>query len=190
MKKRITAMVLAAVMAAGALVPATQAKAAEIQPLPFNTYVNGSQVIINNSLLYGGHTYVQLRELANVTNMGIDFVNEESMAGPGGGLPKGISIDQPTFVYVKDDVNDWNHLYEGGLMQGVDITTLYARYQANDGYAYGFTLDEKHLQVPAENGEGSETIPVRIISSNGKKYVSVDEFRDKIQPYLVDMCMQ
>ena len=189
MKKRITAMVLAAVMAAGALVPATQAKAADIQPLPFNTYVNGSQVVINNSLLYGGHTYVQLRELANVTNMGIDFVADHQMSGPGGGLPVGISIDQPTFVYVKDDVNDWNHVYDGGLMQGVDITTLYARYQARDGYDYAFGGNDTII-VPDKDGEGSVTTPLRIIYSNGKVYVSVDEFRDKIQPYLVDMCMQ
>ena len=95
--------------------------------------MNGSVVTINNSLLYGGHTYVQLRELANVTNMGIDFVQTgESTMQPGGGLPEGISIDQPTFVYVKEDVQDWSGDGLVMLDEAVDITTLWSRYQTRE----------------------------------------------------------
>lgn len=187
-KNRLTAVVLAALMGIGAFLPAAKADAADIQPLPFPTYVNGSQVVINNALLYGGHTYVQLRELAGVTNMGIEFVSEPSLE-PGGGLPQGISIDQPTFVYVKDGVQDWGNVYGGGTFKGVDITTLHNRYMDHEGnLAYHFNGSDD-LVVPDGEG-GSKTIDLHIVNSYGKVYVSVDEFRDKIQPYLVDMCMQ
>lgn len=186
--KKLTSLLLAGVLAVGLAVPATQADAANIQPLPFTTYVNGSVVTINNSLLYGGHTYVQLRELANVTNMGIDFVQSgESTIQPGGGLPVGISIDQPTFVYVKEDVQDWSGDGLVMLDKAVDITTLFSRYQVRDGYDYAF--DGQSIVVPDGNG-GTDRIALHVIASYGKHYVSVDDFRDTIQPYLVDMCMQ
>ena len=54
--KKLTALLLAGVLAAGVALPQAPAEAADIQPLPFTTYVNGSVVTINNSLLYGGHT--------------------------------------------------------------------------------------------------------------------------------------
>lgn len=53
-KNRLMAVVLAALMGIGTVLPAAEAEAADIQPLPFPTYVNGSQVVINNALLYGG----------------------------------------------------------------------------------------------------------------------------------------
>lgn len=190
-KKHFTALALAVIIGIGALLPPGQvAQAAEIQPLPFQTYVNGSLVTINNSLLYGGHTYVQLRELANVSNMGIEFndPNSPSLPTPGGSLPIGISIDQPTFVYTKDDVQDWSSGSCVILDKAVDITTLYSRYQANSG-KYNYAFEGNTLVVPNENG-GTKTIDMHIISSYGKTYVSVDEFREKIQPYLIDICMQ
>ena len=189
--KKLTSLLLAGVLAVGVAVPATKAQAADIQPLPFPTYVNGSQVTINNSLLYGGHTYVQLRELASVTNMDVDFVamDHSPSAGPGGGLPNGISIDQPTFVYVKNDVQDWSSGSLDMLDKAVDITTLWSRYQTRDGdFDYAFDL-MGNIIVPDGKGD-KEKIPLHVIQSKGKIYVSVGDFRDKIQPYLVDMCMQ
>ena len=189
--KKLTSLLLAGVLAVGLAVPATQADAANIQPLPFTTYVNGSVVTINNSLLYGGHTYVQLRELANVTNMGIDFVQTgESTMQPGGGLPEGISIDQPTFVYVKEDVQDWSGDGLVMLDKAVDITTLFSRYQTRVGdFDYAFDAMAGTFNVPDGNG-GSKALPIHVVQWQGKTYVSVDDFRDTIQPYLVDMCMQ
>lgn len=193
--KKLTSLVLAGALALGVALPAGAgaAQAATIQPLPFTTYVNDSQVTINNSLLYGGHTYVQLRELANVTNMGIDYVgpNDSPTAGPGGGLPNGISIDQPTFVYVKDNVEDWSNVTDMTVVdKAADITTLWGRYQENEGnYKYFFSGRTNSLNVPDGNG-GIKKISLHIIQSRGKTYVSVDEFRDKVQPYLIDMCMQ
>ena len=188
-KKRFTALALVTCMGIGAVLSATQADAADIQPLPFPTYVNGSQVTINNALLYGGHTYVQLRELAAATNMDVDFnsVNDPMLPGPGGSLPIGISIDQPTFVYTKDEVQDWSSGSCVILDKAVDITTLYSRYQARDGFDYAFA--GQAIVVPDGDG-GSERIDLHVIASYGKHYVSVDDFRNKVQPYLIDMCMQ
>lgn len=184
-KNRLTAVVLAALMGIGAFLPAAKADAADIQPLPFPTYVNGSQVVINNALLYGGHTYVQLRELAGVTNMGIEFVSEPSLE-PGGGLPQGISIDQPTFVYVKDDVYNWSGaMGSDKYFQGVDITTLFSRYNLREeNFTYGFD------PIDGTFVANDQEVSIKTLTSNGKIYTTVDEFRDKIQPYLVDMCMQ
>lgn len=184
-KNRLMAVVLAALMGIGAVLPAAEAEAADIQPLPFPTYVNGSQVVINNALLYGGHTYVQLRELAGATNMDIEFVSEPSTE-PGGGLPVGISIDQPTFVYVKDDVYNWSGaMGSDKYFQGVDITTLFSRYNLREGnFTYGFDPIEGTFVA-----DGQE-VSIKTLTSNGKIYTTVDEFRDKIQPYLIDMCMQ
>ena len=189
--KKLTALLLAGVLAAGVAMPQAPAEAADIQPLPFTTYVNGSVVTINNSLLYGGHTYVQLRELANVTNMGIDFVQTgESTMQPGGGLPEGISIDQPTFVYVKEDVQDWSGDGLVMLDEAVDITTLFSRYQTRVGdFDYAFDAMAGTFNVPDGNG-GSKALPIHVVHWQGKTYMSVDDFRDTIQPYLVDMCMQ
>lgn len=64
-------------MGTGACLPAAKAEMEEFQPLPFNTYINGELVIINNSLLYGGHIYVQLRELAKASNRDVDFMSAE-----------------------------------------------------------------------------------------------------------------
>lgn len=53
--KKLTSLLLAGVLAVGLAVPATQADAANIQPLPFTTYVNGSVVTINNSQIGRAH---------------------------------------------------------------------------------------------------------------------------------------
>lgn len=186
MKKRLTALALAAVVGLGAVAPVGAAEASPIQPLTFPTYVNGAPVKINNAITYGGHTYVQLRELSGITNMGIEFVPQGSHSmEPGGGLPEGISIDQPTFVYVKDQVHNWNgNMGSEKYFKGVDITTLMHRYNANKGNLnYYFDLNGHFIA----NGK---SIDIKILHSNGKDYMTVDDFREQIQPYLVDMCMQ
>ena len=143
MKKRLTALALAAVVGLGAVAPAGAAEASPIQPLTFPSYVNGAPVKINNAITYGGHTYVQLRELSGITNMGSE-------------------------KYFK----------------GVDITTLMHRYNANKGNLnYYFDLNGHFIA----NGK---SIDIKILHSNGKDYMTVDDFREQVQPYLVDMCMQ
>lgn len=187
MKKRLTALALAAVVGLGAVAPAGAVDASPIQPLTFPTYVNGAPVKINNAITYGGHTYVQLRELSGITNMGIEFVPQGSHSmEPGGGLPEGISIDQPTFVYVKDQVHNWNgNMGSEKYFKGVDITGLMSRYNLRKGnFKYGFDL------MAGTFVADGKTIDIKILHSYGKDYMTVDDFREQIQPYLVDMCMQ
>lgn len=202
----LAALSMLGVMALGAWLPGASASAAHIQPLPFNVFVNSDQVNIKNSLLYQGHTYVQLRELTDLTNMNITFVspNQPQLPMPGGGLPIGISIDQPTFVYVKDKVQDIDHkVSSDGYFQGVDITGIYLKYdyyiqntKKRSSYRYAFKTGhtQKDLAEPDKlivpEGNGTKEIPMEIIHSYGHFYVTVDEFRTKIQPYLVDISMQ
>lgn len=69
--------------------------------------------------------------------------------------------------------------------QGVDITTLFSRYNLREGnFTYGFDPIDGTFVA---NGQ---EVSIKTLTSNGKIYTTVDEFRDKIQPYLVDMCMQ
>lgn len=191
----LAALSMVGVMALGAWLPGASASAAHIQPLPFNVFVNNDQVNIKNSLLYQGHTYVQLRELTDLTNMNITFVGPNQPRSPllGGNLPVGISIDQPTFVYVKDKVPDVLHdLGSEPYFKGVDITGIYIKYnRTKDGYkekTYEYSFKENILYVP--DGTGTKEIPFTFVISNEHFYVTVDEFRTKIQPYLVDICMQ
>ncbi len=170
----------------------TAAQAIEIQPLPFPVYVNDKQVTIAQSLLYKGHTYVQLRELSGATNMDIEFVKDEyQMPLPGGRMNPGINITQPTFVYVSDKVYNSDPAYGSvPLTTGVDITTIYERYSLdkNPSLTYGFRHSDETFVV-RENGE-EKAMDLTLKPYHEYLYVSVDEFREKIQPYLVDMCMQ
>lgn len=189
-KKRLAAILLAAFMGVGAILPAAQADAAEIQPLPFPTYVNGNQVDLKNSIIYGGHTYVKLRDIGNVTNMTIDFIDPaigNEMGGPGGGRLAGIQIDQPSFIYMKDNVTDWT---TGGdpvtYDKCVDITGVYNKYHDANKYAYSFK--ENTLTVPDKSG--SKVIEFKGFNYMGRMYVPVEDYRDNIHPYMVDICMQ
>lgn len=187
-KHKFTKKVLAFALCGALMMPvgAMAGESSPIHPLTFPTYVNGAPVKINNAIIYDGYTYVQLRELSGITNMGIDFVPKGSHSmEPGGGLPEGISIDQPTFVYVKDQVHNWNgNMGSEKYFKGVDITTLMHRYNANKGNLnYYFDLNGHFIA----NGK---SIDIKILHSNGKDYMTVDDFREQIQPYLVDMCMQ
>lgn len=187
MKKRLTALALAAVVGLGAVAPVGVAEASPIQSLTFPTYVNGAPVKINNAITYGGHTYVQLRELSGVTNMGIEFVPKgHHKMELGGGLPEGINIDQPTFVYVKDQVHNWNgNMGSEKYFKGVDITSLMSRYNLRKGnFKYGF---DPLAGTFVANGKSAE---IKVLDSYGKTYMTVDDFREQVQPYLVDMCMQ
>lgn len=188
-KHKFTKKVLAFALCGALMVPvgAMAGESSPIHPLTFPTYVNGAPVKINNAIIYDGYTYVQLRELSGITNMGIDFVPKGSHSmEPGGGLPEGISIDQPTFVYVKDQVHNWNgNMGSEKYFKGVDITGLMSRYNLRKGnFKYGFDL------MAGTFVADGKTIDIKILHSYGKDYMTVDDFREQIQPYLVDMCMQ
>jgi hypothetical protein len=196
--KKCWSAVMALVMGASLLVPAAPAQAAEPQALPFPVYVNGAPVTIQNAILYNNFTYVQLRDLARVTNMGVDFNDPNMPYGvqPGGSLPIGINIDQPTFVYTKTNVPDWIFHKGATVDKAVDVTTIYTRYlvmgnNPTKDMKYYFHTDNDGKYFIARDQKG-RTIKkqVHVFNSMGRFYVDVDEFRSIIQPYLVDMCMQ
>lgn len=191
-KKKLLSLLLAAVFSVSALVPAAQADAAEIQPLPFNTYINGNLVTINNSLLFEGHTYVQLRELAKVSNMSVEFVDP---ANPGMSVgympPRGINIGQPTYVYVNKNVADWS---SGTLVvhdKAVDITGVFGQFvDATGEKGYDYYFADGALHVPDGNG-GEKVLELNtFFSDNGRLCVTVDDYRNILQPYMLDLCMQ
>lgn len=191
MKKysRFTALVVSGALALGLMVPAAQA--ATIQPLTYPISVNNSPVSIENSINYGGHTYVQLRELASVTNMKVNYIpvgSNPSWLMHDGPVPEGANLSLPSFIYVKDVKDYKGNVNDGKNFTGVDITEVYERYKSRDGYAYGFD-DHGDLVVPDGNG-GEKTIDVQRCHISDKVYVTTDEYRDKIQPYMLDLCMQ
>ena len=193
MKKRLTALALAAVVGLGAVAPAGAVQASPIQPLTYPTYVNGINVDLQNSITYGGHTYVKLRDIGAVANMGIyfrypSFGNE--MGGAGGGRLAGIHIDQPSFIYTRNNVTDWT---TGGdpvkYDKCVDLTGVYEKYYDADHHKkLAYSFNDNTLTVP--DGNGSKSIEFTVFNYQGRKYVPVDEYRNKIQPYMVDICMQ
>ena len=193
MKKRLTALALAAVVGLGAVAPVGAAEASPIQPLTYPTYVNGINVDLQNSITYGGHTYVKLRDIGAVANMGIYFRDPSfgnEMGGAGGGRLAGIHIDQPSFIYTRNNVTDWT---TGGdpvkYDKCVDLTGVYEKYYDADHHKkLAYSFNDNTLTVP--DGNGSKTIEFTVFNYQGRKYVPVDEYRDKIQPYMVDICMQ
>ena len=193
MKKRLTALALAAVVGLGAVAPVGAAEASPIQPLTYPTYVNGNAVDLQNSITYGGHTYVKLRDIGAVANMGIYFRDPafgNEMGGAGGGRLAGIHIDQPSFIYTQNNVTDWT---TGGdpvkYDKCVDITGVYEKYyDADQTKNYAYSFNGKTLTVP--DGNGSKIININAFNYQGRMYVPVDDYRDKIQPYMVDICMQ
>ena len=192
-KKRIVAIALAAVVGLGAVAPVGAAEASPIQPLTYPTYVNGINVDLQNSITYGGHTYVKLRDIGAVANMGIYFRDPSfgnEMGGAGGGRLAGIHIDQPSFIYTRNNVTDWT---TGGdpvkYDKCVDLTGVYEKYYDADHHKkLAYSFNDNTLTVP--DGNGSKTIEFTVFNYQGRKYVPVDEYRDKIQPYMVDICMQ
>lgn len=192
-KKRIMAIALAAVVGLGAVAPVGAAEASPIQPLTYPTYVNGINVDLQNSITYGGHTYVKLRDIGAVANMGIYFRDPSfgnEMGGAGGGRLAGIHIDQPSFIYTRNNVTDWT---TGGdpvkYDKCVDLTGVYEKYYDADHHKkLAYSFNDNTLTVP--DGNGSKTIEFIVFNYQGRKYVPVDEYRDKIQPYMVDICMQ
>ena len=193
LKRRLTAAVLAIFMGIGAFISVDKVEASPIQPLTYPTYVNGINVDLQNSITYGGHTYVKLRDIGAVANMGIYFRDPSfgnEMGGAGGGRLAGIHIDQPSFIYTRNNVTDWT---TGGdpvkYDKCVDLTGVYEKYYDTDHHKkLAYSFNDNTLTVP--DGNGSKTIEFTVFNYQGRKYVPVDEYRDKIQPYMVDICMQ
>ena len=190
--KKLLSAIFASFMAVAMLLPVQDVQAAEVQPLRFPVYVNGSLVTINDSLLYNNYTYVKLRDVAAVTNMGIDFVQPgtESLPMVGGNKPEGITITQPSFVYVNDQVPNWTkEMGTEKYFKGVDITGIYSKYfDEMNKKDLKYSFNSKGLLIK-ENGKETQ-LEFKVLPSYEREYMTVDDFREYVQPYFVDICMQ
>jgi len=165
----------------------TVADATEVQTsnLGYQVYVNGEKITLNESFIKDGRTYVQLRELCSQMNVAVDWVDPKyhMLPIPGGNLPDGINLTNPTFVYI-DEVTDYYNTIQ--KISCVEITGIYQKYQADGNLNYAFSEEGF---VVNENGT-ENVIPLKYNPSNGRIYLTIDEFRAKVQPYLVDICIQ
>lgn len=149
-------------------------------------YVNGDPITLKEAILVDGITYVQLREFSEKLNVDVTWKdpNYHTMPLPGGNLPGGINLTNPSFLYTKK-VTDFYDTSK--TIEGIEITSLYNNYKAtNQNIKYGF--DEYGLVI-RENGT-EKKIPLKLNPSNGRQYLSVSEFKEKLLPYFVEMCMQ
>lgn len=152
----------------------------------FPVYVNGESIALEDALLVDGKTYVQLREFSEKINVDVAWKDPKhhTLPIPGGNLPGGINLTNPTFIYTKE-VTDFYNTAE--TIKGVEITGLRHKYQAqNENLKYAF--DDYGLVIRDKGQE--KKIPLKFNPSQGRAYLSVSEFKEKLLPYLVDMCMQ
>ncbi|WP_040949401.1 stalk domain-containing protein [Gorillibacterium massiliense] len=165
----------------------TMANAAKlpIDTLGYPIYVNGKMIKLNEALIKDGRTYVQLRELSNQMNVTVDWIDSKyhMLPIPGGNLPDGINLTIPTFIYT-DEVTDFYDTTQ--KITAVEITGIYQKYKTGNNLKYAF--GDEGLVVKNEGSE--KVIPLKYNPSNGRMYLSIDEFREKVQPYLVDICNQ
>src|SRR5665648_741272 len=183
----ITGALFSLVLCVVILSTMTVADATEVQmsDLGYQVYVNGEKITLNESFIKDGRTYVQLRELCSQMNVAVDWVDPKyhMLPIPGGNLPDGINLTNPTFVYTKI-VTNYSDLTQ--KIACVEITGIYHKYMADNNLKYSF--GEEGLVVKNDGTE--KIIPLKYNPWYGKMYLSIDEFREKVQPYLVDICMQ
>lgn len=162
-----------------------QAKTKQGMPV----YFNGKGIALNDTLVKDNKTYVQLREFCKKVNISVDWVSYKFRGTPipGGNFLSGINLTNPTFVYTAKIPNYYTN--SPTQLMAVEITGIYETYQ-NQYYPYHFVDDEKFRGLVINTGSEEKHLPLTLHYNMGRMYVSVDEFREKIQPYLVDICMQ
>lgn len=154
--------------------------------LPFPIHVNGKPIGLEDAFVKDNKSYVSLRELCEKMGLTVKWVDPDPLLHrlpyPGGNFPVGINIVNPTFVYTKQVPK-----FDGTekIVKGVDITGIFMKYREGEGYQYyftrkGFVVDTGKKQI----------FELDYIPSYELMYVSVEEFKEKIQPYLIDICMQ
>jgi hypothetical protein len=166
------------------MIPANAAES-RTSALGYPVYINGKMIKLNEALIKDGRTYVQLRELCNQMNVTVDWIDSEkhTLPIPGGNLPDGINLTTPTFVYTDEVTNYYDTTQK---INCVEITGIYQKYKTGNDLKYAF--GDEGLVVKNDGSE--KVIPIKYNPSNGRMYLSIDEFREKVQPYLVDICMQ
>lgn len=145
-------------------------------------YLNGNKVELKEGLFNNNKTYIGLREFCNKAGMDLEWVNPNHHQSPvpGRNLSSGTDITNPSFVYAKEVTNYQN---TDKKIKGVDITGIYNKYKDVQKFKYYF--NDNGLVIDTK-----KQLELNYNPSNGYIYVSVEEFREKIQPYFVDICMQ
>lgn len=153
--------------------------------LGYPVHINGTKVEFQDALINENKTYIALRDFCSKAGLDVEWVdpNYHQLPIPGGNLPSGISINIPSYVYVKE-VTNFKKTDE--KIKVVDITGIYNKFKEGKNYTYYFS--DYGLVIKDKNGE--KLVKLNYNPSNEYMYVSVDEFREKLQPHFVDICMQ
>src|SRR5665648_475307 len=107
----------------------TVADATEVQTsdLGYQVYVNGEKITLNEAFIKDGRTYIQLRELCRQMNVTVDWADPKyhMLPIPGGNLPDGINLTNPTFVHTDEVTDYYNTIHK---ITCVEITGIYQKY--------------------------------------------------------------
>lgn len=154
---------------------------------PYNIVVNGKPVSLNHVILKDGRTYVQLRELAKPLNLELLWVGFHSAPVPGGNALEGVNINQSNVL----NTRDISGLFDGQKTIGVEMTSLIKRYNEKraEKLSYYFKMGEESGLFIKE-GDKTHFIPITFYHYMGLDYVTAGEFKTKVQPYFLDLCLQ
>lgn len=154
---------------------------------PFHIHVDGHEITLNKTLIKDGNTYVQLRELANKMGADVEWVGFHSAPIPGGNLPEGININQSNVLH-KRDISGW---FNEKPTIGIEVTSLIKKYneKRSDQLRYYFKKNDQSGLYVKENSN-VQYIPITFYNDQGLTYVTANDFKTKIQPYYVDICLQ
>ena len=156
-----------------------------IVPLRYTMHINGVNVVMDNAFIKDGRTYVQLREIAEKTNMSVNWVDpaHHMVPIPGGSLPEGINVTNPSYKYVYD-VTDFDNTSQ--TIKCVDVTGVYNKYYDDGKLSYGFSAEGLIIRT----GPEEEIIPLDYNPNMGRLYLEINEFEEKVLPYFIEICMQ
>ena len=146
-------------------------------------YLNGQKITLTDTITQNNRTYIQLRELCRESGISINWVKRLYHPLPlqGGWAPDGIHLGIPTFIYTRN-VGYGNEK----PLPHVDITEISEKYTEDKNLKYAFGDQGLVIQT---NGQ-KEVLELSYKPFEERCYIPVDEFREKVQPYLVDICMQ
>ena len=154
--------------------------------LSYPIYFNGEEIQLTEGYIIEGRTYIQLKEFCEKVNIQVDWIDPavHQSFPPGGGLPEGINLTNPTFIYSKS-VNAIDG--SGNKIEGVEITGIYHKYSSIDTELM-YSFDDEGLVI--RDASTIKVIPISYNPNSGRIYVDKTEFKEKILPYLVEIFEQ
>ena len=154
--------------------------------LSYPIYFNGEEIQLTEGYIIEGRTYIQLKEFCEKVNLQVDWIDPavHQSFPPGGGLPEGLNLTNPTFIYSKSvNVIDGS----GNKIEGIEITGIYHKYSSTDTELM-YSFDDEGLVI--RDAGTIKVIPISYNPNSGRIYVDKTEFKEKILPYLVEICEQ